>query len=114
MIRPYALSFLRRMSKTYEIITFTASKQVYADAILDYLDPDCSMISHRLYRQHCLKIDKNTYCKDLSRINRDLSKMILVDNSAFSFLCQLDNAIPILPFTGDEDDTELLKLEVYL
>jgi len=37
-IRPYALSFLKKMSKIYEIIVFTASEQDYADAVLNELD----------------------------------------------------------------------------
>jgi len=53
------------------------------------------------------------FTKDLRIINRDLSQMILVDNSAASFLCQPENAVPILPYLGGED-RELLELEKYL
>lgn len=102
-IRPYALSFLKRMSQLYEIIVFTASEQSYADAVINELDPS-GLIQHRLYRQHCLKIGRNLYSKDLRIIDRDLSRMVLVDNSAVSFLCQPDNSIPMLPFEGEEDD----------
>jgi TFIIF-interacting CTD phosphatase-like protein len=49
------------------------------------------------------------YAKDLSIINRDLSKMVLVDNSPFSYLYQVENGIPILPYYGGED-CELLGL----
>ena len=35
--------------------------------------------------------------------------MVLVDNSAASFLCQPENGVPILPFLGGED-RELLEL----
>lgn len=52
-IRPYAISFLKRMKKRWEIVVFTASHQDYADAILDELDPEGTLIDHRLYRQHC-------------------------------------------------------------
>lgn len=52
-IRPYALTFLKKMSKKFEIVIFTASQQEYADAILDELDPDNELFQHRLYRQHC-------------------------------------------------------------
>ncbi|XP_031472923.1 uncharacterized protein LOC116245596 [Nymphaea colorata] len=38
-IRPYAISFLKRMKKRWEIIVFTASHQSYADSILNELDP---------------------------------------------------------------------------
>ena len=34
-IRPYAISFLKKMAKTFEIIAFTASHESYADVVLD-------------------------------------------------------------------------------
>lgn len=52
-IRPYALTFLKKISKKWEVIVFTASHQEYADAILDEIDPDKIIFQHRLYRQHC-------------------------------------------------------------
>ena len=53
--------------------------------------------------------------KDLRVIgNRDLRSMILVDNSTFCFLPQLDQGIPIIPFYFKKDDIELLKLKRFL
>lgn len=55
------------------------------------------------------------YLKDLRIIaNRDLKDMVLVDNSVLSFAFQIDNGIPILPFTNDPNDEELLHLCYYL
>jgi len=34
-IRPYALTFLKKISKKWEVVVFTASTQSYANAILD-------------------------------------------------------------------------------
>ena len=42
------------------------------------------MISHKLYREHTVQ-HGNSYVKDISRIGRDLSKMIIVDNKAENF-----------------------------
>ena len=39
-IRPYALTFLKKMAKKWEIVIFTASHQNYANAILDEIDPE--------------------------------------------------------------------------
>ena len=47
-------------------------------------------------------------------INRDLDKCIIVDDHAYSFGFQLDNGVLMLPFTGEETDTELLTLGEYL
>lgn len=42
------------------------------------------MISYRLFRQHAVHTG-NVFIKDLSRIGRDLSKMIIIDNVAENF-----------------------------
>ena len=60
-----------------------------------------------------MKLHNKVYAKDLRIINRDLSKIVLVDNSPLSYLYQVTNGIPILPYYGGED-TELLSLEKYL
>ena len=49
------------------------------------LDPHKEMIMHRLYRQHTRVTDDGIYMKDLSRLGRDLSKTLIVDNIADNF-----------------------------
>lgn len=81
--------------------------------VLDEIDPDREFIKHRLYRHHCFEIHPNIYTKDLRIINRDLSQMVLVDNAPYSYIFQLENGIPILPFYKGED-YQLPRLEKYL
>lgn len=40
--------------------------------------------------------------------------MVLVDNAAYSYLHQLDNGIPIIPYYKGADDYELKALESYV
>ena len=47
------------------------------------------------------------FVKDLRVLNRELSKLILVDNAAYSYGYQLSNGIPIIPFFDDKQDIEL-------
>lgn len=48
--RPFLDMALEFLTKYYEICVFTAGTQDYADACLDYLDPERQIIKHRLYR----------------------------------------------------------------
>ena len=98
----------------FEVIVFTASNKAYADLVLNYLDPHNQYIAYRLYREHCALVE-GVYMKDLRILSgRDLSEIVIVDNAAYSFAYQLDNGVPIISWTDDEDDEELLNLVEYL
>ena len=84
-----------------QLVVWTASSKSYADAIIDLLDADGELFSHRLYRESCSKIGA-VYVKDLRRLGRPMNAVVLVDNYVYSFGMTLDNGVPIAPWTGDE------------
>jgi len=115
MLRPGVKKFLQLISEIYEIVVFTASKKDYADTVLNYLDPEGTLIKHRLYRDNCIPICGKIYVKDLRIINdRCLENIVIVDNSMYSFSNQLSNGILITSFFNDRNDIELLNLGNYL
>lgn len=112
LIRPGVTQFLAEMHKYYEIVIFTAAIQDYADWAINQIDPN-GYISHRLYRQHAIPWG-NVYIKDLSRLGRDLRKVIIVDNVPENFQLQQDNGIFITSWFDDVTDTALSELSTIL
>ena len=98
-------NFIRQLSKYCEIAIFTASTKYYADIVIDGLD--CKdLIDYRLYRQHTTVVD-GINVKDLSKLGRDLSKIIIIDNIEENYQNQKNNGLNICDFEGDENDNEL-------
>ncbi|XP_040003817.1 carboxy-terminal domain RNA polymerase II polypeptide A small phosphatase 1 isoform X2 [Xiphias gladius] len=106
--RPHVDEFLKRMGELFECVLFTASLAKYADPVSDLLDKWGAFRS-RLFRESCV-FHKGNYVKDLSRLGRDLNKVIIIDNSPASYIFHPDNAVPVASWFDDMSDTELLDL----
>eukprot|EP00274_Cyanoptyche_gloeocystis_P002046 CAMPEP_0196658126 /NCGR_PEP_ID=MMETSP1086-20130531/27433_1 /TAXON_ID=77921 /ORGANISM="Cyanoptyche gloeocystis , Strain SAG4.97" /LENGTH=319 /DNA_ID=CAMNT_0041991553 /DNA_START=355 /DNA_END=1314 /DNA_ORIENTATION=+ len=110
--RPGADAFLAYMAQFYELVLFSSGGLDHVDPILERLDPH-GYITHRLYRDSTLYTD-GKHIKDLSRLNRDLSRVIIIDDNPTAFSMQPDNAIHIKAFKGNPADMELFDLVPFL
>jgi len=106
--RPGVDQFLQRVGPLFEVVVFTASLAKYADPVLDLLD-STRVVHHRLFREACTNY-KGNFVKDMSRLGRDIKKILIIDNSPSSYMFHPENAIPCESWYDDEHDTELLDL----
>ena len=118
-IRPHWEETMKLIKKYYQIVIYTASHQSYADAVLNYMDPQKKYTKYRLYRNHCVQVNvcgKKFYIKDLDIFDKyyDLKNIVIIDNSVLSFAYHLNNGIPIVPYYDSEEDSELSILGYYL
>ena len=117
-IRPKWEEVIKKVSKYYTIVIYTASHSSYANAVLDFLDPENKYFYNRLYRNNCICVKLNgrdVYIKDLYIFEGfDLKNILIIDNSVLSFAFNLDNGIPILPYYNSEKDVELSFCGFYL
>ncbi|KAI1824286.1 NLI interacting factor-like phosphatase-domain-containing protein [Xylaria intraflava] len=111
--RPHCDEFLRKVCKWFNLVVFTASVQEYADPVIDWLESERKFFSGRYYRQHCT-FRHGAFIKDLSSIEPDLSKVMILDNSPLSYMFHQDNAIPIQGWISDPTDNDLLHLVPFL
>ena len=114
-IRKGAKEFLTEVSKYFVVGIFTASVKAYADAVIDYLDPNKNLIQFRLYRNNCINVNDKIFVKDLRIIKGiDIKDIILLDNSIYSFSAQINNGILVNSFFNDKNDIELYNVLGYL
>ncbi|OCT44312.1 Mitochondrial import inner membrane translocase subunit tim50 [Cladophialophora carrionii] len=110
--RPGVDYFLRYLSAYYEIVLFTSQPSAVVDQVIRKLDP-FSMIRWPLFREATLYKDGG-YIKDLSYLNRDLKKVIIMDTDPHHVKHQPENAIILPKWTGDPKDQTLVQFIPFL
>ncbi|XP_041352373.1 mitochondrial import inner membrane translocase subunit TIM50-C-like [Gigantopelta aegis] len=111
--RPGIDHFLQSVAPPlFEIVIYTSEHGYMADALINSLDPN-GFIMYRLYRDTTRYMDGH-HVKDLSCLNRDLSKVIFLDWNPQSFKLQPKNTFRLKKWSGEDGDTTLYDLGNFL
>ncbi|KAH6926002.1 hypothetical protein HPB50_012941 [Hyalomma asiaticum] len=117
--RPGVNHFLQQVGPPlFEVVIYTSEQGFTAYPILDTLDPQ-GYIMYRLFRDatrytggHHVKASLSL--TDLSCLNRDLSRVIMVDWSTEACSLQPRNALRLPKWDGSDDDRTLIDLAQFL
>ena len=113
--RPGLISFLNGIKPFYEIISFTKLSKEYSQTILKEIEGKKKLFDYNLYRDHCTLVG-TTFIKDISRIGRDMKKIVMVDYLEDNLRFFVNNGILISPYNGknDRNDSVLMELKKML
>ncbi|WWC67345.1 uncharacterized protein I206_101253 [Kwoniella pini CBS 10737] len=111
--RPGVDYFLGYLSQFYEIVLFTSQPLYTAAPVAEKLDPYQAFLPYRLFREATRYVNGKVV-KDLSYLNRDLSKVIMLDTNAEHSEFQPENSIIIKPWSGETRDKGLVEMIPFL
>ena len=112
--RPYVDKFLKELSQYYEIVLYSPSIEGVAEPVVFSLDKE-GYIMHRLYRD-ATHFYNGVHVKDLDRLNRNINRMIVIDDDPAEVQFHPGNLIRVKPYTDatDRTDDTLLRLIPFL
>jgi import inner membrane translocase subunit TIM50 len=111
--RPGLNAFLKKLSTMYEVVVFGDEESVMVNELCEALDPQYQIFSGRFGHEHTLLKD-GKYIKDLSYMNRDVNKIVVIDVDDAKVAYHKDNVILLPPWEGDKEDRALIDLVPFL
>ena len=111
--RPGLDYFLAYLSQYYELVVFTSQHEQTAAPVIQKMDQYPGYIMYPLFRAHTRYKD-GKYIKDLNYLNRDLSKVIMLEANPDAWSENPNNTIKMEPWDGDPKDKELISLIPFL
>ncbi|XP_029026177.1 mitochondrial import inner membrane translocase subunit TIM50 isoform X1 [Betta splendens] len=110
--RPGIDYLFQQLAPLYEIVIFTAETGMTAYPLIDSIDPQ-GFIMYRLFRD-ATRYMEGHHIKDVSCLNRDSSKVIVVDCKREAFSLQPFNGMALKKWDGNSDDRTLYDLANFL
>lgn len=102
--RPGVDKFLLDMAQYYEIVLYSPSMDAIAEPVVNSLDKQ-GCIMHRIYRDGTY-YHNGVHVKDLSRLNRNINRMIVIDDDLAEVQFNPENVVRVKPYTDPTDRTD--------
>ncbi|KAG1951513.1 SCP1-like small phosphatase [Pimephales promelas] len=110
--RPGIDYLFQQLAPLYEIVIFTSETGMTAYPLIDSIDPQ-GFVMYRLFRD-ATRYMEGHHVKDVSCLNRDTSKVIVVDCKREAFGLQPFNGLALCKWDGNSEDRTLYDLAAFL
>ncbi|XP_017345794.1 mitochondrial import inner membrane translocase subunit TIM50 [Ictalurus punctatus] len=110
--RPGIDYLFQQLAPLYEIVIFTSETGMTAFPLVDSIDPQ-GFVMYRLFRD-ATRYMEGHHVKDVSCLNRDTSKVIIVDCKREAFSLQPFNGLALRKWDGNSEDRTLYDLAAFL
>ncbi|XP_027563575.1 mitochondrial import inner membrane translocase subunit TIM50 [Neopelma chrysocephalum] len=110
--RPGIEHLLQQLAPLYEIVVFTSETGMTAFPLIDSIDPH-GFVSYRLFRD-ATRYMEGHHVKDISCLNRDPARVVVVDCRRESFRLQPHNGLGLPRWDGASEDRALYDLAAFL
>ncbi|XP_075042879.1 mitochondrial import inner membrane translocase subunit TIM50 [Mixophyes fleayi] len=105
-------NLFQQLAPLYEIVIFTSETGMTAFPLIDSIDPH-GFVSYRLFRD-ATRYSDGHHVKDISCLNRDPSRIVIVDCNREAFKLQPYNGLSIKKWDGNSEDRALYDLTAFL
>ncbi|XP_068915919.1 mitochondrial import inner membrane translocase subunit TIM50-C-like [Tenebrio molitor] len=110
--RPGLEYFLDSLHGHFEIVIYTAEQGMTVFPLIEAMDPK-NIIAYKLVRD-ATHFTGGHHVKSLDKLNRDLSKVIVVDWNASNVQFHPENLLKIKRWEGTDEDLSLVDLSIFL
>ncbi|GFR60291.1 mitochondrial import inner membrane translocase subunit TIM50 [Elysia marginata] len=111
--RPGIDYFLQQVGPPlFEVVIYSQEAGMTADPLVNHLDPQ-GYIMYRLYRD-ATRYMEGKHVKDLSCLNREMSRIIMLDCSKDATSLQPRNSLVLNKWLGEDEDRTLIDLAHFL
>ena len=112
-LRPGFQRFMEEISKTWEVVIFSDEDSQFLTEATLTIDP-LQKYFMWVFGREFMVFRKNGYYKDLSLLNRDPKKVVVVDVNPNIYANNPENLVVVKEYLGSEEDNTLRYLTLYL
>ncbi|KAM8954085.1 mitochondrial import inner membrane translocase subunit TIM50 isoform 3-T3 [Pelodytes ibericus] len=105
-------NLFQQLAPLYEIVIFTSETGLTAFPLIDSVDPN-GFVSYRLFRD-ATRYTEGHHIKDISCLNREPSRVVIVDCKREAFKLQPYNGLAMKRWDGNSEDRALYDLTAFL